>query len=96
MIYSNEEKIQIIKNKPENESVINYCNSIGVSKSSFYNWVKELDEANEKPSFIDVTDIAMKNVSNDIKLTIKDVSINLNSNYNEELLIRVINSLRKL
>jgi len=96
MIYSNEEKIQIIKNKPENESVTNYCNSIGVSKSSFYNWAKELDEVKEKTSFIDVTDIAIQNATNDIKLTIKDVCINLKSNYNEELLIRVINSIRKL
>lgn len=96
MTYSDEEKILIVKNKPENESVTTYCNSIGVSKTSFYNWAKELEGNLEKPQFIDVTDIALNNVSNDITLTVKDVCINLNLNYNEELLLKVINSLRKI
>ncbi len=94
MKYSDEEKKLIIKNKPENISVVEYCNNIGISKSIYYVWEKQLKE--KKRSFIDVTGLVLDDSPVNISLNIKDITINLDSNYNEELLIKVINSLRKI
>ena len=69
-----------------------YLREIGIARSTFYAWLKKYNNQ-DAIRFIDITD-KINNSQSCITLKIKDVELILDNNYNEELLLRVINSLR--
>ena len=69
-----------------------YLREIGIARSTFYVWLKKYNNQ-DAIRFIDITD-KINNSQSCITLKIKDVELILDNNYNEELLLRVINSLR--
>ena len=52
MKYSQEEKSKIIYDKPQNMDVRTYCNSIGLSYSSYYKWINELKAQNQNQKLL--------------------------------------------
>ena len=41
MKYTLEKKRELIDARPANQDISTYCNDIGISKASYYNWLKE-------------------------------------------------------
>ncbi|MGN1337784.1 MAG: transposase [Candidatus Coprovivens sp.] len=99
MSYSEIEKKRIIEEYDSSVSVERYVESKGISKTSFYKWQKiygdKVQSNNITP--IDITK-EIKNSFQTASLCIKtnNIDIIVNDTYNEELLLRVIRSLKKL
>lgn len=96
MKFSIESKKEIIDNKPDNMSVKNYCNQIGISCAAYYKWAKQMSNANETKEFIDVTSLASSNDYSYIMLSINNIDIKIDPNFNEILLKRIIRTLTSL
>ena len=98
MMYSLEKKKEIINSKPKNVNVRAYCENIGVSYSSYYKWIKEITSycnANEK-AFVDVTDIINEANDTTIDLEVSNITIHVSNCYDENHLLKIINTLKKL
>ena len=54
MKYTLEKKKEIINAKPSNQDVTSYCNDIGISKASYYKWLREIDN-NATAKFVEIT-----------------------------------------
>ena len=64
-----------------------YLKDKGIAKTTFYKWTKEY--RTPAATFIDVTDIS--NVTNNtLKLTINNINIIIEDNYNESLLLILV------
>ena len=98
MMYSLEKKKEIINSKPKDVNVRAYCENICVSYSSYYKWIKEITSyynANEKV-FVDVTDIINEANDTTIDLEVSNITIHVSNCYDENHLLKIINTLRKL
>lgn len=91
MRYTTKEKQKIIKGYIEGENISKYCSSVNISESTFYKWKKLFLE----PTFIEIVD-EKKIASSSISINVNNAIITVDSNYDESLLIKVINSLQKL
>lgn len=69
-----------------------YVEAKGISKTTFYNWIKEAKSCNVE--FIDITNIT--NSNNKLELNVNNIKIIIDDNYNEALLLKIIRSLNKL
>ncbi|MBQ9124506.1 MAG: hypothetical protein IJY14_02325 [Acholeplasmatales bacterium] len=72
-----------------------YVISKGISKTTFYKWIKEINIKNDLIPFIDITSSVVNN-SSSLLLQINNINIEINDNYNESLLLNVIRTLNKL
>ena len=97
MLYTLEKKKEIINSKPKDVNVRAYCENIGVSYSSYYKWRNEILSYcnNEEKVFLDVTNI-INEVDNIIDLEISNVIVHVSNCYDENHLLKIINTLRKL
>lgn len=98
MKYSQEEKSKIIYDKPQNMDVRTYCNSIGLSYSSYYKWINELKGSKPKSKVIDITNVFedKKSKINCIDLECNNIIIHVNENCNETQLLNIIKLLKRL
>ena len=97
MKFSEETKKKIVLGYDRNVgSVEEYCIKQSISKASFYKWRTKYKENNTE--IIDITDKIITEPINDenLKLNINKVEIVLTKNYDEELLLKVVRSLKKL
>ena len=92
MKYTLEEKRELIDARPANQDVSSYCNDIGISKASYYKWLKEIN-TDVNPKFIEITPSTDTDV---IKIEVNSVIIHVEPNYNSKLLLRLIHSLKQL
>ena len=93
MKYTLEKKKEIINAKPSNQDVTSYCNEIGISKASYYKWLREIDN-NADPIFVEITPaIKMNSI---INIEVNNVIIHIEPNYDSKLLLSVINTLKQL
>ena len=91
-LYIRKEK-EIINAKPSNQDVTSYCNEIGISKASYYKWIKQINN-NANPIFVEITPaIKMNSI---INIEVNNVIIHVEPNYNSKLLLSVINTLKQL
>lgn len=75
--------------------VEDYVVSKGISKTTFYKWIKQDDIKDDVIQFIDITSSLANNTSN-LTISINNINIEINDNYNEALLLNVIRTLNKL
>ena len=93
MSYTLEKKKEIINAKPSNQGVTSYCNEIGISKASYYKWIKQINN-NANPIFVEITPaIKMNSI---INIEVNNVIIHVESNYDSKLLLSVITTLKQL
>ena len=92
MSYTLEKKKEIINAKPSNQDVTSYCNEIGISKASYYKWLKEIN-TDVNPKFIEITSSTDTDV---INIEVNNVIIHVEPNYDSKLLLSVINTLKQL
>lgn len=93
MSYTIEEKLEFVNGyKTFNGSVEEYAALHNISKTSYYTWVKQFDKSfiELQPSLFD------EQINKVITLSINDVNINVDKNYDETLLLNVIRSLKKI
>lgn len=76
------------------ECVVTYIKEKGISNAAFYRWTKDLRDENVE--FIDVTNLIDKSSDVSLKLSLNEVNINIDNHYNEELLLKVIRTLKKI
>lgn len=97
MYYSLEKRIEIVEAKPVDMDVRTYCKNVGIAYSTYYKWYKDLNDKSKDTTFVDVTELVSEceNIST-IKLEISNISIHVNTNYNENHLLNVIRTLKKL
>ena len=93
-----QEFVQSVKNDYQNGligKVDDYIVAKGISKSTFYKWVKNNENDASKISFIDITP-SITNCSSDLTININDINIKLDNNYDKNLFLKVIKSIKKL
>lgn len=96
MYYSLDKRKEIVEGKPDDIDVRNYCKEIGIAYSTYYKWYKDLNSPSKDASFVDVTKLVNECNSSSIKLEISDIIIHINNNYDENHLLNVIRTLKKL
>lgn len=96
MRYTVEEKKNILSGLPANTKIDEYCKEIGIHPSTYYQWKRDFDNQTAETSFLDVTKLVNECNSSSIKLEISDISIHINNNYDENHLLNVIRTLKKL
>ncbi len=96
MRYTLEERKEIISAKPSNVNVETYCKTVGIAYPTYYKWKKELNAVETDLNIVDVTSLLSKNETNTIDLEISDITIHVNSDYNEAHLLSIIKSIKKL
>ena len=82
-----------------NTSLEEFVKRKGIGKTTFYKWLKNLDNDNENFEFIDITETIIGDVNevdSTLNIVINGASIQVGNNYNENLLIRVARSLQKI
>ena len=86
-----------------NTSLEEFVKRKGIGKTTFYKWLKNLNNDNENFEFIDITktiigDVneVVNEVESTLNIVINGASIQVGNNYNENLLIRVARSLQKI
>lgn len=97
MKFSEETKKKIVLGYDKNVGTVEeYCTKQLISKASFYSWRTKYKENNTE--IVDITDKIITEPINDenLKLNINKVEIVLTKNYDEELLLKVVRSLKKL
>lgn len=96
MRYTKEFKDSVLtdyKNGIESK-IEDYLITKGISKTTFYKWIKEID--NDKPNlFIDITQ-SINNCSSNLLISINDININIDNNYDESLLLKLLRTIKKL
>lgn len=97
MRYTLEERKLILKEYDSfTGSTTQFITLRNLCPATFYKWLKERNSAIDA-SFVDITNELKMDLCNDsINITVNEVKIGLSNNYNEELLLKVIRSLRKL
>lgn len=93
MKYTLEKKKEIINAKPSNQDVTSYCNDIGISKASYYKWLREIDN-NATAKFVEIT--PSYNLTSIINIEVNGVVIHIESDYDKNLLLNLINTLKQL
>lgn len=93
MKYTLEKKRELIDARPVDQDVTSYCNDIGISKASYYKWLKEISKA-VNPKFIEITPSIV--TADVINIEVNGVIIHVEPNYNSKLLINLIHSLKQL
>ena len=99
MSYSEIDKKRIIEEYDSNVPVERYAKLKGISKTSFYKWQKIYGDTSQLGRIvpIDVTnEIKKPNQLSSICIQMNNTNIVVDDNYNEELLLRVIRSIKKL
>lgn len=96
MCYSLEKRKEIITGRPANMDIRTYCNNVGISYSTYYKWYKDLSDKSKDITLVDVTELVNDCDASSIKLEISNISIHINTNYNENHLLNVIRTLKKL
>ena len=96
MRYSAEERKEIVLAKPGNVDVRTYCETVGIAYPTYYKWKKEFNTVETDVNIIDVTTLLSKDETNTIDLEISDITIHVNSDYNEAHLLSIIKSIKKL
>lgn len=96
MKYTIEKKKEFIESKPCDKDVREYCKEIGISYSSYYKWLKELnynDNTTANNNFVEITPTINSSI---IDIEINGVIIHVNSNYDSISLLKLINTLKLL
>lgn len=99
--YSQEEKKQIVYGHNGDISLADYIKQFGICLTTFYKWKKIFKDSNNISesntySLIEMNDLLNCDISDKLELSIKEISIYVKPNYNEPLLLSLINTLKKL
>ena len=78
MKYTLEKKKELINARPVNQDITSYCNDIGISKASYYKWMREIN-TDVNPKFIEITPSTDTDV---INIEVNSVIIHVEPNYN--------------
>lgn len=97
MRYTLEERKKILNEYDSfTGSTTQFITSRNLCQATFYKWLKERNNASDVP-FLDVTNKLKVDLCNDsINISVNEVKIGLSNNYNEELLLKIIRTLKKL
>lgn len=93
MKYTLEKKKELINARPVNQDITSYCNDIGISKASYYKWMREIDNTNN-PKFVEIT--PPFNLASMINIEVGGVVIHVEPDYDANLLLNIINTLKQL
>lgn len=98
MRYTLERKREIIASKPNNVDVRTYCDSIDIAYSSYYKWIREINQdfSENKKMFVDVNDMVNEISSTTIDLEVSNIVIHVSNYYDENHLLKILNTLKKL
>jgi len=96
MHYPLEKRNELIEAKPADMNVRTYCGTIGISYATYYKWYKEYHSTHNQSSFIDVTNLVSDSDPTSLDLEINNITIHVKNDYDENHLLCVLRSLKKL
>lgn len=94
-----EKKLYVSEYKNKYNGVMkDFLNDHKISKASIYKWIKLYSDEinNDGNGFVNISRLIKNNKAKDIEIKLSEVSITVKNDYDEELLLNIIRTLKKI